>query len=91
MSTETRDMTTEAELQSALPDDLELTLDDVIVLLAREVERLKEALTTWRQLDHPRKDEIIRWHVRTLDERQDKLEDLKTMLLARRKADREVH
>lgn len=84
-------MANEAELQSALPDDLELTLDDVTVLLAREIERLKEALITWRQLDHPRKDEIIRWHVRTLDERQDKLDDLKSMLLARREADREVH
>jgi|GEM_PF-1860604 len=84
-------MTTTAELESALPDDLELTLDDVILLLAREVERLKEALATWRQLDHPRKDEIIRWHVRRLDERQDKLDDLKTMLLARREADRNLH
>lgn len=84
-------MTIRTELESALPDDLELTLDDVTALLAREIERLKEALSTWRQLDHPRKDEIIRWHVRTLDERQDKLEDLKTMLLAKREADRELH
>jgi len=84
-------MANEAELQSALPDDLELTLDDVTVLLAREIERLKEALIAWRQLDHPRKDDIIRWHVRSLDERQDKLDDLKAMLLARREADREVH
>ena len=47
-------MTTTAELESALPDDLELTLDDVIVLLAREIERLKEALALIdvRVLDH---------------------------------------
>ena len=76
-------MTSAPDRDPELPDELELTLDDVIVLLMREIERLKAALGTWRVLDHPRKDEIIRWHVRTLDERQDKLEDLKTMLLAR--------
>ena len=65
-------------------DSAELTLDDVILLLEREVERLKESLETYRSLDHPQKTQIIRWHVRRLDERQDRLDELKSMLRARR-------
>lgn len=58
------------------------SLDDVILLLEREIRRLKESLETYRSLPHPRRHEIIRWHVRTLDERQDALERLRLMLLA---------
>jgi hypothetical protein len=57
------------------------SLDDVILLLEREIRRLKESLETYRSLSHPRRNEIIRWHVRTLDERQDALERLRIMLL----------
>jgi len=57
------------------------SLDDVILLLEREIRRLKESLETYRSLPHPRRHEIIRWHVRTLDERQDALERLRVMLL----------
>ncbi len=64
--------------------DIEFTLDDVVLLLEREIERLKEALETYRMLDHPRKVDIIRWHVRRLDERQDRLEELNAALRARR-------
>ncbi|MEQ8859705.1 MAG: hypothetical protein RIC56_13755 [Pseudomonadales bacterium] len=61
---------------------LNRSLDDVISLLEREIRRLKESLETYRLSQHPDRNEIIRWHVRTLDERQDALERLRTMLLA---------
>ena len=61
---------------------LNRSLDDVISLLEREIRRLKESLETYRLSKHPNRNEIIRWHVRTLDERQDALERLRVMLLA---------
>jgi hypothetical protein len=61
---------------------LNQSLDDVILLLEREIERLKESLEVYRATPHPQRGEIIRWHVRTLDERQDALERLRLMLLA---------
>lgn len=61
---------------------LNRSLDEVIELLEREIERLKQSLETYRLSEHPKRDEIIRWHVRTLDERQDALEDLRAMLLS---------
>lgn len=61
---------------------LNRSLDDVISLLEREIRRLKESLETYRLSQHPDRGEIIRWHVRTLDERQDALERLHAMLLA---------
>ena len=62
------------------------SLDDVILLLEREIERLKASLTTYRLSDHPQRAEIIRWHVKSLDERQDALEELQTLILAQRDA-----
>ena len=67
-------------------NDLNRSLDDVVELLAREIERLKESLETYRLSKHPNRQEIIRWHVRTLDERQDTLEELQAMLLAQRES-----
>lgn len=61
---------------------LNRSLDDVIAMLDREIRRLKESLETYRLSQHPKRNEIIRWHVRSLDERQDALEELRTMLLA---------
>lgn len=66
---------------------LNRSLDDVIALLEREIRRLRESLETYRLSDHPERNEIIRWHVRTLDERQDALEQLQAMLLARQDSD----
>jgi FtsZ-binding cell division protein ZapB len=60
---------------------LNASLDDVIELLQREIERLKESLETYRLSKHPDRVDIIRWHVHTLDERQDALEDVQAMLL----------
>ncbi|MDZ7670097.1 MAG: hypothetical protein U5Q16_11990 [Gammaproteobacteria bacterium] len=64
---------------------LNRSLDDVIAMLEREIRRLKESLETYRLSAHPKRGEIIRWHVRTLDERQDALEQLRTMLLAQQR------
>lgn len=62
---------------------LNRSLDDVIDLVEREIERLKESLETYRLSNHPNRNDIIRWHVRNLDERQDALESLQAMLSAR--------
>ena len=58
------------------------SLDDVIVLLEREIERLKESLETIRLSTHPDRAQLIRWHVQTLDERQDALEQMKQLIAA---------
>ncbi|MBM4205226.1 MAG: hypothetical protein FJ194_13920 [Gammaproteobacteria bacterium] len=64
-------------------DDLDLSLDDMVDLLSREIERLKASLEMYRLLDHPQKQDIILRHVQALDERQNRLDDLKDLLLAR--------
>ncbi len=58
------------------------SLDDVIVLLEREIERLKESLETIRLSAHPDRSQLIRWHIQTLDERQDALEQMKQLMAA---------
>lgn len=63
-------------------DHLNRSLDDVINLLEREIERLKASLESYRLSEHPQRGEIVRWHVRTLDERQDALEDLQSLIIA---------
>jgi len=65
-------------------EQLNRSLDDVIELLLLEIERVKESLETYRLSKHPNRADIIRWHVQTLDERQDALEDLQAMLVAQR-------
>lgn len=72
-----------------MEDQLNRSLDDVIELLQREIERLKESLETYRQSGHPNRQEIIRWHIRSLDERQDALEELQRLILAERAANSE--
>ena len=68
---------------AAVADELiNNSLDDVIVLLEREIERLQLSLETIRLSNHPDRSELIRWHVRTLDERHDALEQMKALLLA---------
>lgn len=63
------------------------SLDDVILLLEREIERLKESLTLFRQSDRPDRNEIVRWHIRSLDERQDALESMKALIVQTRPPD----
>jgi FtsZ-binding cell division protein ZapB len=71
-------------------EELNRSLDDVIGLLQQEIERLKESLETYRLSKHPNRADIIRWHVQTLDERQDAFEELQSLLVAQRDA-AEVH
>ena len=71
---------------------LNRSLDDVIALLEREIRRLEESLETYRLSNHPKRGEIIRWHVRELDERQDALERLQAMLAGEQESgDRPIH
>ena len=50
--------------QDDTDSQLNTSLDEVLNMLAREVERLKAALEFYRLSEHPQKDELIRWHVR---------------------------
>lgn len=72
-----------------MDDDSHLneSLDDVIILLEREIERLKESLETFRLSKHPDRDDIVRWHVRSLDERQEALDQMTALIVAERKPD----
>jgi hypothetical protein len=70
---------------------LNVTLDDAIELLERELERLKVGLATCRRLDHPRRDELVRGHVANIDVRQDVLDGLYTMVMARRSTRDPLH
>jgi hypothetical protein len=67
------------------------TLDDAIVLLQSELERLKTVLETCRRLDHPKRNALVRWHVRRIDSRQDALEKLQAMIVACREPDIPIH
>ena len=54
------------------------SLKSVIVLLQKDIEKLKDSLKTWRALTaHPKQRKFVIWHVKMLDERQDLLEELK--------------
>ena len=64
-------------------DQLERSIDQVVSLLAAEIERLKESLEAFRLSNNPNRSDLIRWHVRTLDERQDALEELQKLMLSR--------
>lgn len=68
------------------PEDAEQnrSLDDVLALMAAEVDRLQTALEYFRLSEHPDKEAIIRWHVQQIDRRQDRLEELKALILAER-------
>ena len=63
------------------PEAVDPDLQDVLSLMAEEVERLKESLEYYRLTDHPDKEARIRWHVDEIDRRQDALEDLKALIL----------
>ena len=77
--------------QSAMEEQVNLTLDNAIELLQEELERLTVALETCRRLDHPRRAELVRWHVRRVDQRQDALDKLQAMLLADREPGTQIH
>ena len=58
------------------------SLDDVIMLLEREITRLQTTLETIRLSEHPERAALIRWHVHRLDERQDALDQMKALIIA---------
>ena len=60
------------------------SLDDMIHLLEREIERLKVSLDNHRLSKHPERESLVRWHVRAIDDRQDALDRLKEMVVAER-------
>ncbi len=66
-----------------IEEEINTSLDEVLDLLAQEVERLQVALEFYRLSDHPEKDKLIRWHVQQIDARQDRLEDIKALILSR--------
>lgn len=77
---------TEEAGEGDAPDELEAALNtslsDVLDLLAAEVERLKAALEFHRLSDAPDAAEKVRWHVQQIDARQDRMEELKALILA---------
>lgn len=54
------------------------SIEDIMELMSREVERLKEVLITLRLLDAPR--EQIRWHIAQIDERESELDRLRKLV-----------
>ena len=69
--------------------DINASLDDVLDLLALEVERLQATLDYYRLSNHPDKVKLIQWHVAQIDLRQDRLEEIKAMILGQ--GDNAVH
>lgn len=61
-------------------DALNDSLDDVIVLLEREIERLKSSLEIYRDSEHPNRRDIMRMHVDALDRRQDTLDEMRDLV-----------
>ena len=72
-----------AQGEDAFETEINTSLDEVLDLLAQEVERLQVALEYYRLSEHPDKQQLIRWHVQQIDARQDRLEDIKAMILSR--------
>lgn len=68
---------------SMVTAQLNESLDDVIALLEREIRRLETSLETYRLSSHPRRREIIRWHVSAIDERYDALRRVRRMAVNR--------
>lgn len=77
--------------RSLIESQVNRTLDDAVALMQGEVDRLQAALETCRRLDHPRRGELVRWHVQRLDQRQDALEQLHAMIVARRAPGAPIH
>lgn len=69
------------ESMTSDPDDegLNASLDEMIVLLEREVARLKAALEVYRLLEGNDAARIARQHVASLEEREGRLADLRDL------------
>ena len=73
--------------QQDADDELNTNLHEVLDLMSQQVERLKVSLDFFRLAEHENKEQIIRWHVREIDERQDRMDELKALILAEGDAD----
>lgn len=63
-------------------EGLNASLDDVIMLLERELERLKAALEYYRLQDGAAARRAVLAHVDAIEARQDRLDDLRELLRA---------
>lgn len=76
---------------SELEGELISSLSDVLDLLALQVEHLQTSLDFLRlSEDAVERDERILWHVRQIDLRQDRMDEVKAMILAKDR-DQELH
>ncbi|NKC01108.1 MAG: hypothetical protein GKR90_21795 [Pseudomonadales bacterium] len=77
--------------QSEFESELVSSLSDVLDLLALQVEHLQTSLDFLRlSEDAVERDERIRWHVRQIDLRQDRMDEVKSMILAKNQ-DQQLH
>jgi hypothetical protein len=65
-----------------LEEQLNTSLNDVLDLLAHEIERLKVELEFYRLSQHPEKARLERLYVERIDARQDRLEEIKALIMA---------
>ncbi|NOX50040.1 MAG: hypothetical protein GXP16_05815 [Gammaproteobacteria bacterium] len=68
--------------EEEVPEEVNASLIDVLDLLAQEVERLKVGLEWCRLSQHADKERLISWYVQQIDMRQDRLEEMKAVILA---------
>lgn len=64
-------------------DDLELDLEDVLNVVMQKVETLEASLAFYRLSEHPERRVITAELVREIDERGDRIAEIKSMLLTR--------
>lgn len=65
-------------------EDINTSLYDVLDLLATQVEKLQASLEFYRHSKRPDRQEIVRWHVEQIDHRQDRMDEIKSLILASR-------
>lgn len=76
------------EDEPGLEGALNTSLSDVLDLLANQVAHLKASLALLRQMpDAQDRDARIRWHVHQIDQRQDRMDEIKAMIMARGQSD----
>lgn len=65
-------------------EEINTSLYDVLDLLATQVEKLQASLEFYRLSKRPDRQEIVRWHVEQIDHRQDRMDEIKSLILASR-------
>lgn len=66
---------------TGVDDSLNGSLNDMLDLLWQQVERLKVSMEHYRLSEHPQKREAVRWHVQQIDERQTRMDEIKSLIL----------